>query len=105
MVCERGRTGARADRFIPQRGSVEGDPLAFCQMESSYSKQTEREDSSQIIAALNLSAATVERRERREEHKQNVVASMINPRTIQRGYTGLGTANCLPIRTLKLTEA
>lgn len=49
-------------------------------MESSYSISVADKEYSEA-AALNLSVTTNERRERREEHKNNLVATLVNPST------------------------
>ena len=75
-VRAQGKRNFGGDRFIPKRHtmSIDGDPKAFCAMESSHSFSIDREQS-----AMNLSITSNERWERREEHKNNLFATMINP--------------------------
>jgi hypothetical protein len=68
------------DRYIPRRAdSVDGDARAFLQMESSYADSAGKE-----VSMLNLSMAPEELAERQEEHKNNLVATMMDRKAIHR---------------------
>ena len=99
------------DRFIPQRerSSVFGDPRGFFQMESSHTESAFRErENSSNMTALNLSLATNERQQIREEHKNNIMQAMINSKAIAEGHQFVSLAGkkqeLLPLRNLKLTR-
>jgi len=106
-------TKAMADRYIPRRGdSVDGDARAFLQMESSCTQSAADRELTHL-SMLNLSMGPEERAERKEEHKNNVVAAMMDRKAIrsQNKFTALaagnqhtGHGNALPMRNLKLTN-
>ena len=76
-------------------------------MESSYAH-----DSAKELSMLNLSMGPEELAERKEEHKSNLVATMMDRKAIhgQNKFTALaagrdrtGQVNAMPMRNLKLT--
>lgn len=103
------------DRFIPRRGdSADGDQKAWLLAESSCSISIDKE-AGRASSILNLSMADPEqRKERRRDHKNNVMAVMIDRKAVkaQSKFTALArnperTAEHgmqLPMRNLNLTQ-